>query len=353
MAAILLIYLFYIMVWINKKFKESGYYIELPFLRKLRQKLLFAGKDMEDIDANELDERLLAEREYGLAGDGYPTYGYDEASEDIYGQADDIYGQAEDIYGQAEDIYGQADDQEEYLYGQEDVYEEDVYEEDAYEEDVYEEADDTYRVDEGAYKDDEDEYLYKPEDEDGHEPEEAILEYDPEVDILAYEAEYNPDYEPLTQGFTADINDDFDFEAVARELKAAEEALKSIEQRSEMINNTIKLVDSDKNIDTISVSDYELPKLEEMGISDLISSGFDRMGSGELEQAAEFFNEALMRRLSKELELNLVAKLCYIYKEIGLAEYALYIVDSYRTKYSGRINQDILTEMEMIIQELE
>jgi outer membrane protein assembly factor BamD (BamD/ComL family) len=108
-----------------------------------------------------------------------------------------------------------------------------------------------------------------------------------------------------------------------------------------------------EELGTINISDHDTPNMEKMELSGLIESGFDRMDSGDIEQAAEFFSEALGRRPSKKLEFNIVLKLCHIYMEFGQAELAIDILESYRTKYGDRIDPDVLTEMEILINELE
>jgi len=397
MVVVLLIYLIFIMFKVFNKFRDAGYYMESPLFMNRRKGSLFITKRLENIGANGSYSLDISEvdEDGGYGADGYADE--DEVEDDSCAANEDeaekydvneVAGEYDIGEGVAEEGDYNADVNED---GAEDdscdtdteatadtsgdaiieivaeteavgVAEEGDYNADANEDEAEDDscAADEDEAEEGDYNADANEDEAEDDscdaDEDGAETGNGSCGADGDTDAgIEIVAGADGD-EDLTEGLTGKMPVElppdgfaaiYEMDLSGDMIYAADEA----EPDDKDADESKKSVDSGENIDKMGISD-DYPDIASMEIPELIYGAFEKVAAGELEQAAEYFVEVLGRNPSKNLEFKVVAKLSYIYREFGLIELALDILESYRSKYGDQIEKGILDEMEDLIDEL-
>jgi tetratricopeptide (TPR) repeat protein len=112
------------------------------------------------------------------------------------------------------------------------------------------------------------------------------------------------------------------------------------------------MVDSAQNIDKMGMVGELCPDGGESDADELVKFAFLRLQSGMLEEAAEYFYQAIEKRPGRDLEFKLVIELCQIYRALGSVELALDILENYRDNYRDQIPRHDLDAMESCILEM-
>ena len=106
-------------------------------------------------------------------------------------------------------------------------------------------------------------------------------------------------------------------------------------------------VDTAQNIDKMGISADLLGNMDSGSdrlddVDYLVNCAFDSLGAGNLEEAAEYFYNAIDKHPKLGLEVQIAIQLSMIYSEIGHAGLSLDILKGYITKYG-----DLLSDMDM------
>jgi len=99
-------------------------------------------------------------------------------------------------------------------------------------------------------------------------------------------------------------------------------------------------VDTIQNIDKMgmTIEFHEDSKTIEINI--LIDNAFDSLNAGRLEEAAEYFYSAIVKKPSLGLEIKIAIQLGMIYHELGHADLSLDILTNYRDKYQDQFTEE-------------
>jgi len=107
-----------------------------------------------------------------------------------------------------------------------------------------------------------------------------------------------------------------------------------------------KPVDSVKNLDKMgmTIEFHEDSKAIEINL--LIDSAFDCLNGGRLEEAAEYFYNAIEKHPSLGLEIMIAIQLSMIYSELGHADLSLDILTHYKDKYRDQLSGEDMASIE-------
>jgi tetratricopeptide (TPR) repeat protein len=99
-------------------------------------------------------------------------------------------------------------------------------------------------------------------------------------------------------------------------------------------------VDSDQNVDTMGILDVLREKSTPLNADTLIKRAYDSLYDGNLEDAAELFNQAIAQKPPRQAEFKIAIQLCNIYKNLGYKELALDILVSYKNHYGADLSEN-------------
>ena len=130
------------------------------------------------------------------------------------------------------------------------------------------------------------------------------------------------------------------------------ETLNNAEDTDKAENNLEKSVDSSENIDKMGIENI-VQNSAVMTIEDCIEEAFRLKESDDAEGAVQYFIDALDKKPQKELTFWIVLDICVLYKNLGQAELAYDILNSYHDTFGEMMDASVKEEIEYSLFEIQ
>ena len=105
-------------------------------------------------------------------------------------------------------------------------------------------------------------------------------------------------------------------------------------------------VDTVLNVGKMGIVTEQDPKTDLNDVNSLINLAFDSLYGGKLEEAAEYFYNAIDTRPPLNLEVMIAIQLCMIFSELGRADLSYDILTGYNEKYREQLSDEDRTALE-------